>query len=160
MKKRTIWGVGPKIMAPGYFILFILSWMPVKISIQGILNIPGLYLIVLSLILICMGIIMLAMANMEIKKAMETNQLVTTGLFSRIRNPMYAAHIFFIMPGVCLLTNNVITLLTILCTVIIFYVFISKEEKDLEENFGFEYINYKNSAGRLLPKVFIAKRKI
>ncbi len=114
----------------------------------------------LSLILICMGIIMLAMANMEIKKAMETNQLVTTGLFSRIRNPMYAAHIFFIMPGVCLLTNNVITLLTILCTVIIFYVFISKEEKDLEENFGFEYINYKNSAGRLLPKVFIAKRKI
>ena len=155
MKKMTIWGVGPKIMAPGYFILFILSWIPVKISITGIINIPGLYLIVIAFILICMGIIMLAAANSDIKKAIKTNQLITTGMFSRIRNPMYAAHIFFLIPGVCLLTNNTITLFSIICTVILFNILIPKEEKVLEENFGIEYINYKNRVGRLLPKLNI-----
>jgi len=155
MKKMTIWGVGPKIMAPGYFILFILSWIPVKISITGIINIPGLYLIVIAFILICMGIIMLAAANSDIKKAIKTNQLITTGMFSRIRNPMYAAHIFFLIPGVCLLTNNAITLFSIICTVILFNILIPKEEKVLEENFGIEYINYKNRVGRLLPKLNI-----
>ena len=152
MKKMTIWGIGPKIMFPGYSILFILSWMPVKLSISGILNVPGIYTICVSLIFICIGIIILAFTNSDIKKAVKTNQLITTGMFSRIRNPMYASHIFFIMPGVCLLTNNAITLLSILCTVMIFNILILKEEKVLEENFGVEYLNYKKRVRRLLPK--------
>ena len=152
MKKRTIWGVGPKIMFPAYSILFVLSWIPLKISIREIINIPGLYITSVSLLLICIGIAMLATTTMEIKKALEKNQLVTGGLFSRIRNPMYAAHIFFIMPGVCILTDKAITLLSILFTLIVFNLLISKEEKDLEENFGTEYLNYKERVGRLLPK--------
>ncbi len=153
MKKRTIWGVGPKIMFPAYSILFVLSWIPLKISIREIINIPGLYITSVSLLLICIGIVMLAAANMEIKRALEKNRLVTGGLFSRIRNPMYAAHIFFIMPGICLLTDKAITLLTVLFTLLIFNLLISKEEKDLEENFGTEYLNYKERVGRLLPKL-------
>jgi hypothetical protein len=30
MKKMTLWGVGPKIMFPGYAILILLSWLPLK----------------------------------------------------------------------------------------------------------------------------------
>ena len=153
MKKRTIWGVGPKIMIPGYSILFVLSWAPVKISIRETLNVPGFSIIAVSLILVCTGIVMLAIANIEIKKALDKNLLVTAGLFSKIRNPMYVAHMFFIMPGVCLLTNNAITLFSVPCTMIIFNIFIFKEEKVLEDNFGVEYVNYKNRVGRLLPKV-------
>lgn len=71
MKKMTLWGVGPKIMAPGYFILFVLSWIPIKIRIREFINIPGFYIIVVSLILICIGIIMLAAINSDIKKAIK-----------------------------------------------------------------------------------------
>ena len=152
MKKMTIWGIGPKIMIPGYSVLVILSWLPIKLSISGIINVPKNFLAAIALIIICIGIIMLAMANAEIKKALGTNQLVTAGLFSRIRNPMYAAHIYFLMPGLCLLTNNAITLFSVFCTVIIFLILIPKEEKDLEENFGIEYLEYKTRVGRLLPK--------
>lgn len=155
MKKMTIWGVGPQIMFPAYSILFVLSWIPIKISILRILSVPGLYITAISLILICIGIILLGITNSQIKDALKTNQLITTGLFSRLRNPMYAAHLFFLMPGICLLTNNAITLLSIICTVIIFKALISKEEKVLEENFGIEYMKYKKRVRRLLPKLYI-----
>lgn len=68
---------------------------------------------------------------------------------------MYAAHIFFIMPGVCLLTNNIITFFSVICTVIIFNILILQEEKELEENFGVEYVNYKKRVRRLLPKIIV-----
>ena len=155
MRKMSLWGVGPRIMIPGYLILFILSWVPVKINIKGILDISGLYISAVSIILILIGIIMLAAANLDIKKAVNKNQLITTGLFSYIRNPMYGSHIFFIMPGVCLLTNNAVTLFSILCTLIIFYILIPKEEDVLEENFGEEYLDYKNKVRRLIPRLFI-----
>ncbi len=146
--------ISPKIMFPGYLILFVLSWVPVKINIKEILNVPGLYIISLSLILVITGVVMLAHANVSIKKAVDTNQLITSGLFRYIRNPMYGAHIYFIMPGICLLTNNAVTLLSVICTVILFNLLISKEEKILEENFGAEYVDYKKRVGRLIPGMF------
>jgi protein-S-isoprenylcysteine O-methyltransferase Ste14 len=157
MKKMTIWGVGPRIMFPGYSILFVLSGIPIKISIQKITGIPGLYITGLSSILIIVGILFLAIGNFQIKEAMKTKKLVTTGLFSYIRNPMYISHLFFIMPGICLLTNNAITFCSVISTLIIFYALISKEEKDLEEYFGSEYKQYRNNVGRLLPKVAFRK---
>ncbi len=104
-------------------------------------------------ILIGIGILMLTTANAEIKKALKANKLITTGLFSRIRNPMYASHIFFIMPGVCLLINNAMVFLSVIFALIIFLILIAKEEKDLEENFQVEYLRYKTGTGRLLPKI-------
>jgi protein-S-isoprenylcysteine O-methyltransferase Ste14 len=154
MKKMTLWGVGPKIMFPGYTILFILSLLPVKINISEILNIPRTGLTVAAIIFMSIGIVMLAIAASEIKKSLKVNQLITAGLYSRIRNPMYAAHIFFLMPGICLLINDVKTLLSIIFTIIIFLILISGEEKVLADNFGSEYLRYKTRTGRLLPKFF------
>lgn len=155
MKKMTIWGVGPKIMFPGYAILVLLSWLPLKLNISEILHVPKIFLIIAAIILIGIGILMLKTGNAEIKKALKANRLITTGLYSRIRNPMYASHLFFIMPGVCLLINNAMIFLSIIFTYIIFLILIPKEEKDLEDNFGTEYLRYKARTGRLLPKFTI-----
>lgn len=152
MKKMTAWGVGPRIMIPGYCILLVLSWLPVKLNISKIFHIPRPYLTVVAIILLGIGIVMLTTADSEIKKALKANKLVTTGLFSRIRNPMYASHIFFIMPGVCLLTNNAMVFLSVIFAFILFLVLVPGEEKDMEENFGIEYLQYKSRTGRLLPK--------
>ena len=152
MKKMTIWGVGPKIMTPSYFLLVVLSLLPIKIGISAILNIPRLYITVAGIFLICVGIIILAMVNTKINKALKTNHLVTTGLFSLVRNPMYVAHLFFLIPGVCLLTDNATTLVSVICGMIAFNILIPVEEKCLEENFGSEYINYKNRVRRLAPR--------
>ena len=157
MKKMTIWGVGPKIMFPSYSILFVLSWLPIKISIVGIMHIPRSLINVVSLILVIIGILFLVIGNSQIKESLKTEKLTTKGLFSYIRNPMYVAHLFFLMPGICLLTNNAITLFSVICAVIIFYLLISDEEKDLEENFGSEYRRYRNRVGRLLPKIIDKK---
>lgn len=155
MKKMTLWGVGPKIMFPGYAILILLSWLPLKLNISVILHVPQSCLLIAAIILTSIGILMLATANAEIKKALKADRLITTGLYSRIRNPMYASHIFFIMPGVCLLINDIKTLLSILLTVFIFLILIPGEEKNLEDNFGSEYLRYKARTSRLLPKFFI-----
>lgn len=154
MKKMTLWGVGPKIMFPGYAILILMSWFPLKVNISEILYVPGAYLTIAAVILIGIGIIILALANVEIKKALKVNRLITKGLYSRIRNPMYTSHIFFIMPGVCILINNAWVFLSVFFTYFIFLLLIAKEEKDLEDNFGNEYLRYKARSGRLLPKFF------
>ncbi len=153
MKKMTLWGVGPKIMFPGYAILVLLSWLPLKLNISEILHVPKIYLIIAAIILIGIGILILAKASPEIKKALKANRLITTGLYSRIRNPMYTSHIIFIMPGVSLLINNALVFLSIIFTYFIFMILIPKEEKDLEDNFGSEYLQYKTRTGRLLPKL-------
>lgn len=153
MKKMTLWGVGPKIAIPGYTILIVLSLLPVKVNISEILHIPRTYLTIAAIILIGIGILMLATANAYIRKALKANRLITEGLYSRIRNPMYAAHIFFLMPGVSLLINNALVFLSVFFTYLIFMILIPKEEKDLEDNFGSEYLRYKARTGRLLPKL-------
>ncbi|MBN1907499.1 MAG: isoprenylcysteine carboxylmethyltransferase family protein [Deltaproteobacteria bacterium] len=153
MKKMTPWGVGPKIMFPGYAILIVFSWLPIKVNISEILYIPRTYLTIAAIILIGIGILILAAANADIRQALKANRLITTGLYSRIRNPMYTSHIFFIMPGTCLLTNNIVVFLSLLFTFIFFNILIPKEEKDLEDNFGGEYLRYKARTRRLLPKL-------
>jgi len=152
VKKMSMWGVGPKIMLPSYLILMILSFAHLRISISGSLNMPRSYLSIAAWIIICIGIIILLIADLQIRNALKENQLFTKGIFSVIRNPIYAAHIFFIMPGFCLLSDNILTALSLLCAGILFNILIAKEEKVLDENFGEKYREYKSKVSRLLPR--------
>jgi protein-S-isoprenylcysteine O-methyltransferase Ste14 len=66
---------------------------------------------------------------------------------------MYAAHIFFLKPGVSLLINNALVFLSVFFTYLIFMILIPKEERLLEANFQAEYLRYKTETVRLFPKL-------
>lgn len=74
-----------------------------------------------------------------------SNALITEGVFSKSRNPMYCGMFLFLL-GFGIAFRNVFSMLMpFVFLTLINYLFIPKEEKLLEEKFGEEYSQYKNS---------------
>ena len=79
------------------------------------------------------------------------NELVTTGIYAYVRNPVYSAFMF-VCTGVLLIYGNLILLLL----PIIYWGFMtvlmkSTEEKWLEDLYGQEYIQYLQRVNRCIP---------
>ncbi|WP_314112762.1 isoprenylcysteine carboxylmethyltransferase family protein [uncultured Solobacterium sp.] len=79
------------------------------------------------------------------------NQLVTTGVYAYVRNPVYSAFMF-VCTGVLLIYGNLILLLL----PIIYWGFMTvlmklTEEKWLEDLYGKEYVQYRQRVNRCIP---------
>ena len=79
------------------------------------------------------------------------NELVTTGVYAYVRNPVYSAFMF-VCTGVLLIYGNLILLLL----PIIYWGFMtvlmkSTEEKWLEDLYGKEYVQYRQRVNRCIP---------
>ncbi|HEY8397827.1 MAG TPA: isoprenylcysteine carboxylmethyltransferase family protein, partial [Flavihumibacter sp.] len=76
-------------------------------------------------------------------------RLVTEGLFSISRNPIFLGMILTTL-GIFLLIPNAITLLVAVMTYFVIQIQIRLEEEYLLKQHGELYARYKNSVGRLL----------
>ena len=79
------------------------------------------------------------------------NELVTTGVYAYVRNPVYSAFMF-VCTGVLLIYGN----LVLLVLPIIYWGFMTvlmklTEEKWLEDLYGKEYIQYRQRVHRCIP---------
>lgn len=79
------------------------------------------------------------------------NELVTTGVYAYVRNPVYSAFMF-VCTGVLLIYGN----LVLLVLPIIYWGFMTvlmklTEEKWLEELYGKEYVQYRQRVNRCIP---------
>ena len=79
------------------------------------------------------------------------NELVTTGVYAYVRNPVYSAFMF-VCTGVLMIYGNLVLLLL----PIIYWGFMtvlmkSTEEKWLEDLYGQEYIQYLQRVNRCIP---------
>ena len=73
----------------------------------------------------------------------EAKALVTNGIYSKIRNPMYFFS-FFVVLGLIISFNIFYLYFMSLLLFLIQIVRVKKEEKVLEAKFGEQYIDYKN----------------
>lgn len=78
----------------------------------------------------------------------ESRAIITTGIFSKTRNPMYLGMISF-LEGIALCSTNVISLLVPFVFWLYLAIFVvPREEKLMEKVFGDKYLDYKNSVPR------------
>lgn len=82
----------------------------------------------------------------------DNHTLATTGIYARIRHPMYSAHLVIAI-GQSLLLGNWIAGPSFLVLQLPFYPLrMPVEERLLLQRFGEEYRRYMERTGRLLPK--------
>jgi protein-S-isoprenylcysteine O-methyltransferase Ste14 len=81
-------------------------------------------------------------------KIEKSNHLITEGVFSKTRNPMYIGMSILIL-GFSIVSTNIISfLLPFVFVIMVRLIFIRKEESMMFESFGEDYLEYKKKVGR------------
>lgn len=80
----------------------------------------------------------------------KKQQLVTSGVYSLIRHPIYSAVLVELL-GFELIANSWISLILLISGFWIFYKHSQKEEKLLKQAFGSEFVSYKKRTKLFLP---------
>jgi protein-S-isoprenylcysteine O-methyltransferase Ste14 len=124
------------IVFAGYFAFgFMIFTDPLRIK-------PNMMLKIIGVIIGLSGIIIGAIATLEKKDYAESDHLITTGIYSRLRHPMYLG-IIFIHIGLPLFFESMITLLSAIIWIPMIVLWKFWEEKHLGKKFGEQYADYK-----------------
>lgn len=83
----------------------------------------------------------------------DEHTLVSSGIYSKIRHPMYTATWFWVIGQSLLLHNYVAGLSGIIAFGLMYFFRVGPEEKIMESTFGQQYQEYKTRTGRLFPKL-------
>lgn len=98
------------------------------------------------------GFIMLASAWKVLYQAQIRGQLATTGLYSYIRHPQYVAFVL-IMFGFLLQWPTLVTLLMFPILVLVYARLAKREEADMVDAFGQQYLAYRDMTPAFIPKM-------
>ena len=82
----------------------------------------------------------------------DDHELITSGPFSRIRNPMYLVLLTFAV-AMGLVTSYLLNLIFSVLTMASMNLLVSQEEEMMLERFGDEYRAYMKRTGRFLPRL-------
>ena len=154
MKKMSVLGIGPVYVIS----CLIITILAIYISEKGFFHSGKVYelkgfMVLIGVISIALGITLWikAVIFQKMVKAIKNNKLLTTGVYSIVRNPIYSAF-YFVLTGSLLIEAN----LWLLILPIIFWIYMTAllkltEEKWLLDAFGEEYIKYCSRVNRVFP---------
>ena len=143
-----------KVMPPTYFFIAVIACIGIHFVLPGSgflffpWNMSGLILIIAGAVLNVVADQVLKKANTTVRPFEESANLVTGGVFRISRNPMYLGMIL-ILTGVSLILGSVSPfLIVVIFAVVIYYRFITSEEKMLAEKFKADWQQYKGCVRR------------
>jgi protein-S-isoprenylcysteine O-methyltransferase Ste14 len=124
-----------------------------------IITLPD-WMIISSLIILALSLIIFYVVHKELGKnwspvleIRKDHTLIKTGIYKRIRHPMYLQMwIWVIFQGITL-QNWFVEAFGIAAWAVLYFIRVGAEEKMLIEKFGKEYKLYTKNSGRLFPKI-------
>ncbi|MCX7098155.1 MAG: isoprenylcysteine carboxylmethyltransferase family protein [Methylococcales bacterium] len=130
-------------------------WPPVAID-----NVPGIYLMSIGLLMIAVGqgLRILAIGLSYIVRGgrmrrIYAENLVTDGLFSHSRNPLYVGNILIVMGFMFIAGNTVGLIVGSLVFMAIYRLIVHSEEQFLSGKFGDAYTAFCADVPRWLPRI-------
>ena len=127
---------------------------PVDISIPFPYNLCGLLVSVLGFMLIIWAnytLLFIGKIGLEAREPFHTpSTLVVEGPYKFTRNPIYLSVVIIFFGSAILLGSLTLFIIAIALFIVFQTLFISWEEKRLEEEFGEEYLEYKRRVRRWL----------
>jgi protein-S-isoprenylcysteine O-methyltransferase Ste14 len=145
----------PRFLPPHYFVLSLILMIGLSfLDAVDLLPQPwpwvGVVPIIIGIALAAQGSRLFSRAGTNIVPFTESTALVTGGVFSFSRNPMYSGMMLALI-GTALLLNGILAWLVIIpFFAIIRGYFIKNEEILMEQSFGEEYASYKATVRRWL----------
>lgn len=105
---------------------------------------------VISTFLIGSGLVLMAVGWREVY--FSAGRLVVTGVYSTVRHPQYAGFIL-VLVGFLVQWPTIITLVMFPFLIYVYYKLAKKEEKEMIEKFGDEYLEYMKRTGTFVPRI-------
>jgi protein-S-isoprenylcysteine O-methyltransferase Ste14 len=113
--------------------------------------VPRGVLIGLGLCLVVMGLLFFLASVRAVHRAYNAGRLVTEGVYSCCRHPLYASWVVFIVPGIVLLSGSWLAITTPVFMYFLLRILVTREEACLEEVFGSAYLAYKKKVPCVFP---------
>lgn len=147
----SIVGQGGKIII--FMLPFLLSAILIHTYLPQIAALPGNigFIRPVGFLLLLSGLSLWGAAVIQLLTGFSKGELVTTGAYGIVRNPIYSSVTFFILPAVALLTLTWVYLAVSIFLYAGVVIFIGKEEKQLAKAFGKEYEAYMARVDRMVP---------
>ncbi len=142
------------VLFPVLIAIVLFLWPPVAID-----NVPGVYLMAMgfAMIIVGQGLRILAIGLSYIVRGgrmrrIYAENLVTDGLFSHCRNPLYVGNILIVMGFVFVSGNLTGLIVGSLAFIAIYRLIVHSEESFLSEKFGEPYTAFCNDVPRWIPR--------
>lgn len=155
-------GVGPIIVIPQ----LIITAAAILLSEMGkiyFLHIEGLKIpfVIIGMALIIFGAWMWFSSNFisKIDGHIKENNLVTTGVYAMVRNPIYSAFFLVCIGAIFIESNISLFILPVLYHAYMTVFLIKTEEKWLRKLYGQEYEEYCRNVNRCIPWIHQKKKK-
>ena len=116
------------------------------------MSLLSLVLHILGVILIVIGVAIRILAWLQIPNTHRIGNLVTNGIYSRTRNPVYLAFML-IIAGIAFLFPGLLTLIWLIICIAVLYGLAKAEERDLERVYGDKYLDYKRKVPLFIPRL-------
>ena len=144
-----------KFYPPHFLLVFslcmLLTWYFGESSPQNLLLIIfGLGLIGFGFLLAFNSIAKFIRAKTGVVPFSESTTLITEGFYKYTRNPMYVGMNSFLLGLLIILNNPINFIFLIIFFFIVRNLFVIKEEVQMEETFGEDYLTYKGKVRRWL----------
>ncbi len=120
--------------------------------IQPLLFISGILLAVGGVVISGMASRVISVSTVADMRTDRKAELITGGIYSRIRHPLYLATVF-VFSAFALIYPFPIVIVFSLCMILYTIIGAYFEERKLVVHYGEEYLDYKKSAGFILPKI-------
>lgn len=154
-KHLSVLGVGP-LYVISILILTIIALILNQLNVVYKIKVLNKFLIILAIIsiLIAISLWVSAVLFSKVRTKIKENTLVTTGVYSIVRNPIYSAFLF-LFTGILLFTRNLYLLIfPIIFWIYLTYLLKETEEKWLKDKFKEEYQKYMKKVNRIIPNIF------
>lgn len=138
-----ITGAAPMIAVPTF--LYLIITILITYFYEGIFKITSqsnTIIVTSGAVLIISGAVIVASCGRKLLKTFDKGILITDGLYKFFRNPMYAAYLILIIPGISLLFNSWLALTTVILNYVLFSFMVEREYQYLRDKFGKEYEDY------------------
>ena len=102
-------------------------------------------------VLVAIGVVMWLAGAVTVMRAYNRDELVTSGVYTVVRHPMYAGWIVLILPGLTLLITAWPLLLAPLAAYAVFKQTIYREDEYLAKRFVRNYLDYRARVNEIVP---------